>query len=124
MVGDAGRSIAPVPSSPGQVTAEASPTPAARVLMFLVSIYRVVLSPIMGQSCRFHPTCSAYSLEALRLHGALRGSWLTVRRIGRCQPFHPGGYDPVPPRVSAPQASETYGRPECGAPDRAQGADR
>lgn len=84
------------PASDEAVRVATTPTPAARVLMFLVSVYRAVLSPIMGQSCRFHPTCSAYSLEALRLHGAVRGGWLTVRRIGRCQPFHPGGYDPVP----------------------------
>ena len=73
------------------------PTPAARVLMLLVSVYRRVLSPLLGPTCRFEPSCSVYSLEALRVHGALRGTWLTVRRIGRCHPFNPGGYDPVPP---------------------------
>jgi uncharacterized protein len=74
------------------------PAPATRVLMLLVSAYRRFLSPLLGPQCRFRPTCSAYSLEALQAHGALRGTWLTVRRIARCHPFHPGGYDPVPPR--------------------------
>lgn len=133
MTGDAGRQAVPPPASaapaespdsPPWADADAVPTPAARVLMFLVSIYRAVLSPLLGQSCRFHPTCSAYSLEALRLHGALRGGWLTVRRIARCQPFHPGGHDPVPPRADGRRAPQTYGRPERGTPDTAQGADR
>ncbi|GAA4061602.1 membrane protein insertion efficiency factor YidD [Actinomadura miaoliensis] len=70
---------------------------AARLLVLLVRAYRRFLSPLLGQQCRFHPTCSAYGLEALQTHGALRGTWLTVRRIGRCHPFNRGGYDPVPP---------------------------
>jgi hypothetical protein len=73
------------------------PAPAAWVLMLLVTGYRRFVSPLLGPTCRFEPSCSAYSLEALRMHGALRGTWLTVRRIARCHPFHPGGYDPVPP---------------------------
>jgi putative membrane protein insertion efficiency factor len=72
------------------------PTPAARVLMLFVAVYRRFLSPLLGQQCRFQPTCSAYSMEALRVHGAARGTWLTVLRIGRCHPFHRGGHDPVP----------------------------
>lgn len=91
------------------------PTPGARVLMFFVAAYRRLLSPLLGQQCRFHPTCSAYSLEALRTHGAARGTWLTVRRIGRCHPFNPGGYDPVPPLRSTSAPSETSGREESGA---------
>jgi putative membrane protein insertion efficiency factor len=62
-----------------------------------ISGYQRFVSPLMGPHCRFAPSCSAYALEAVRRHGALRGSWLAVRRIGRCHPFHPGGYDPVPP---------------------------
>lgn len=66
------------------------------ILIALVRAYRFVLSPLMASRCRFHPTCSAYALEALEQQGALRGSWLTLRRLARCHPFHPGGYDPVP----------------------------
>jgi putative membrane protein insertion efficiency factor len=73
------------------------PTPMARVLLFLVTGYRRFLSPLIGPTCRFTPTCSTYAMKALRTHGALRGSWLTLRRLARCHPFHPGGYDPVPP---------------------------
>jgi putative membrane protein insertion efficiency factor len=66
------------------------------VLILGVRLYQVMLSPLLGGSCRYHPTCSAYAIEALERHGALRGSWLAVRRIGRCHPFRPGGFDPVP----------------------------
>ncbi|MFI0410258.1 membrane protein insertion efficiency factor YidD [Actinomadura sp. 3N508] len=75
-----------------------SPGPVAGLLILLVRAYRRFLSPLLGQQCRFHPSCSAYGLEALQVHGALRGTWLTARRIVRCQPFHPGGHDPVPPK--------------------------
>ena len=67
-----------------------------RVLIAFVHGYRMFLSPLLPPSCRYTPTCSAYALEALQRHGALRGSWLAVRRIARCHPFRPGGYDPVP----------------------------
>ncbi|WP_214411606.1 membrane protein insertion efficiency factor YidD [Sphaerisporangium fuscum] len=73
-------------------------TPAARILMAPIRFYRAFISPLLGPRCRFEPSCSAYGLEAIAVHGALRGLWLTARRIGRCHPFHPGGYDPVPPR--------------------------
>ena len=74
------------------------PTLAARVLMVPVIGYRRFLSPLLGPRCRFAPSCSEYALEALRQHGAARGLWLSVRRLARCHPFHPGGYDPVPAR--------------------------
>lgn len=67
-----------------------------RVLIFFVRAYQVGLSPLLPPSCRYYPTCSAYAIEALQKHGALRGGWLAARRIARCHPFHPGGFDPVP----------------------------
>lgn len=64
--------------------------------MALIKLYQFTLSPVLGRQCRFHPTCSWYGLEAYRRFGPIRGSWLTLRRLARCHPFHPGGYDPVP----------------------------
>jgi putative membrane protein insertion efficiency factor len=66
-------------------------------LMWLVRAYRLLLSPWLGSSCRFEPTCSAYSLQALEQHGAANGSYLTLRRLARCHPWCVGGHDPVPP---------------------------
>jgi uncharacterized protein len=68
-----------------------------RVLTSLIRFYQYAVSPLLGSNCRFYPSCSCYAHEALNVHGALRGSWLSVRRILRCHPWHPGGYDPVPP---------------------------
>lgn len=70
----------------------------ASLLIFLIRCYQRVLSPFIGNQCRFHPTCSRYGVEALEKHGALRGSWLTLRRVTRCHPLNPGGIDPVPDR--------------------------
>ena len=67
------------------------------LLLALIHGYRRVLSPLLGPRCRFHPTCSAYALEAIERHGAARGSWLPARRIARCHPLNEGGFDPVPP---------------------------
>jgi uncharacterized protein len=69
-----------------------------RLLVGLIKAYRYFLSPLLGPSCRFYPTCSAYATEAVETHGALKGAWLAVRRIAKCHPWHPGGVDPVPPR--------------------------
>ncbi len=66
------------------------------LLLLLVGAYRKLVSPLLPPSCRFYPSCSAYAETALRRHGALRGTWLTARRLARCHPFHPGGIDPVP----------------------------
>ncbi|MDQ6829178.1 MAG: membrane protein insertion efficiency factor YidD [Gemmatimonadota bacterium] len=66
------------------------------VLILVVRAYQLVLSPLLPPACRYYPSCSQYAIEALQRHGALRGSWLTIRRLGRCHPFRPGGYDPVP----------------------------
>ena len=79
------------------------------LLIWLLKAYRFAISPLYGQVCRYHPTCSAYALEAVTRHGSLRGSWLAARRVGRCHPWAAGGYDPVPPATSAdrtPVASE------------------
>lgn len=65
-------------------------------LVLVVRGYQVAISPLLPPSCRYYPTCSQYAIEALERHGALRGSWLAARRILRCHPFKPGGYDPVP----------------------------
>ena len=79
--------------------------------MGLIRVYQHTFSLILPSSCRFEPSCSAYALEAVREHGALRGAWLAVRRIGRCHPFHPGGFDPVPPaphgRLSRPEGASS-----------------
>ncbi|MDQ2069755.1 membrane protein insertion efficiency factor YidD [Natronospira bacteriovora] len=64
--------------------------------IFLIKCYRVLISPLFGQCCRFHPSCSEYAMEAVQTHGALRGCCLSVRRILRCHPFSEGGFDPVP----------------------------
>lgn len=69
----------------------------ARVLMGGIRFYQRALSPVLAPKCRFHPSCSRYAYEAIEVHGAIRGSWLATKRIGRCQPFAPGGLDPVPP---------------------------
>ncbi len=69
-------------------------------LLLLIQSYRRLISPLLPPSCRFQPTCSAYALEAVTQHGAAVGSWLAVKRILRCHPWSPGGYDPVPEKAS------------------------
>jgi putative membrane protein insertion efficiency factor len=66
------------------------------ILMGFIQFYRKCISPFTPPSCRFYPTCSAYGLEAIQKHGAIAGGWLTLKRILKCHPFHPGGVDPVP----------------------------
>lgn len=74
-------------------------------LMGIVQGYRLLLSPWLGSNCRFEPTCSAYALQALERHGALGGSYLTLRRLGRCHPWCDGGCDPVPAQIPRPFSS-------------------
>lgn len=74
----------------------------ARLLIAPVHGYQRWISPAMGEHCRFAPSCSSYAVEALTTHGALRGSWLTLRRLARCHPWHPGGHDPVPDPLASP----------------------
>ena len=68
----------------------------SRLLIAPIRLYQVAISPLLPRSCRFTPSCSAYAIDALHRHGPLRGSWLALRRIGRCHPWGPSGYDPVP----------------------------
>lgn len=72
--------------------------PVRQILIALLRLYKRFISPLLGQHCRFHPSCSEYAMQALDLHGVLKGSWLTIKRLARCQPFCEGGLDPVPPR--------------------------
>jgi hypothetical protein len=65
-------------------------------LIAMIQAYRYLLSPVIGTHCRYTPSCSQYALEALEAHGVLRGSWLAVKRVSSCHPWHAGGYDPVP----------------------------
>jgi putative membrane protein insertion efficiency factor len=66
------------------------------VVLALLRFYKRWISPMLGARCRFQPTCSVYAMDAVQRFGVVRGGWLAIRRIGRCHPFHPGGYDPVP----------------------------
>jgi hypothetical protein len=68
------------------------------VLLAIIGAYRILISPMLGRHCRFEPSCSAYAASAIREHGALAGGWLGAKRICRCHPWQPGGFDPVPPR--------------------------
>jgi len=72
------------------------PAVIAKLCILLVRGYQLTLSPLFGGACRYYPSCSAYAIEALERHGAIRGGWMALRRIGRCHPFRPGGFDPVP----------------------------
>lgn len=67
-----------------------------KLAILLIRGYALLISPFLGNNCRYHPSCSSYTAEAIELHGVLKGSWIGLRRIGRCHPWHEGGYDPVP----------------------------
>jgi putative membrane protein insertion efficiency factor len=79
--------------------------PVRWLLIGFLRAYRLLISPLYGQVCRYHPSCSAYALEAVTVHGSLRGTWLAVRRLGRCHPWAAGGYDPVPPSRERAESS-------------------
>ncbi|PZS14658.1 MAG: membrane protein insertion efficiency factor YidD [Pseudonocardiales bacterium] len=81
--------------------------PVVRLLVVILRFYRRWISPALPPTCRFFPSCSAYAIEALTVHGMLRGSWWTVRRLLRCGPWHPGGMDPVPPARSPRSPAES-----------------
>lgn len=67
-----------------------------RLVSRLLQVYKYLVSPLLGQNCRFYPSCADYAREAVERHGVVRGLWLAARRVGRCHPWHPGGFDPVP----------------------------
>jgi len=71
------------------------------LFILIIRGYQLFISPLLGPSCRFYPTCSQYSIEALRRFGFFKGTWLAIKRIGRCHPYHEGGLDPVPEKDSA-----------------------
>jgi putative membrane protein insertion efficiency factor len=89
------------------------PSVAARILMLPIRAWRLV-SVHLPPRCRFHPSCSQYALEALTVHGAARGSWLAIRRVGRCHPWHDGGLDPVPPSNVRSSSTAPVGAAEEG----------
>ncbi|WNS74684.1 membrane protein insertion efficiency factor YidD [Bacillus sp. DTU_2020_1000418_1_SI_GHA_SEK_038] len=67
-----------------------------KILLGLIRFYQIVISPLKPPTCRFYPTCSHYGLQSIKRFGAIKGGWLTIKRIVKCHPFHPGGFDPVP----------------------------
>ena len=83
-----------------------------QLIRVLIRAYQLAISPLLGARCRFYPSCSQYALEAVERQGSRRGGWLAIRRLARCHPFHPGGYDPVPldPNGVTEQACHAHDR--------------
>jgi len=71
------------------------------IFIILIKFYKKFISPVLPSSCRFYPTCSSYSFEAIEKYGAIKGGWLAIKRISKCHPFHKGGFDPVPENLSS-----------------------
>lgn len=80
-----------------------------RIALGAVRAYQKTLSPLLGSNCRYYPSCSRYTYEAIELHGAARGTWMGIRRIGRCHPWHDGGFDPVPGSADDRRVAEREG---------------
>ena len=76
------------------------------LLIGFLKAYRAIISPLYGQVCKFYPSCSAYALESIQIHGSLKGTWLALKRLGRCHPWAKGGIDPVPPQLLASKAQK------------------
>lgn len=94
------------PHSPRQTSEQhLKPSLIAYLLLGIVHFYRYAISPLLGPRCRFYPTCSQYALDAIRIHGGIKGGWLTIKRISRCHPLSEGGDDPVPPRCGGQPCS-------------------
>ena len=101
----------------------------SQLLLALIRLYQIVLSPWLGRSCRFEPSCSRYTAACIELHGPARGTWLGLKRIGRCHPFHAGGYDPPPPPLADAHSDPlAAGNPRsessCNTECRAHGCSR
>lgn len=79
------------------------------LLLLLLRAYKLGISPVLGQNCRFYPSCSDYAAEAIREHGAAKGGALAARRLCKCHPWHPGGFDPVPPKSADQPTATTHG---------------
>ncbi|MFB9315405.1 membrane protein insertion efficiency factor YidD [Nocardioides plantarum] len=92
------------------------------LLIGLLKLYRLLISPLYGQVCRYYPTCSAYALEAVQVHGSIKGSWLAVRRVARCHPWAAGGVDKVPPRRTRSPRPPAPVADRSGSPIHQQGA--
>jgi len=80
-----------------------------KILIAFIKVYRFTLSPFIGQHCRFTPTCSQYATEAIEQYGAIKGSWMAAKRLGKCHPFHAGGWDPVPENPDNMDSTNTNG---------------
>ncbi len=105
-----------------RVHASAKPSPLGWVFLGFIKIYQLFISPLLGPNCRFQPTCSAYALEAIRLHGAIRGGAMAIRRILKCHPWGGFGYDPVPQSARDSAEDGTHAPDCCGKKKKSEAA--